>query len=126
LKDFFNREIGSALEARLGRTAGGQVCLVGTGGTASILARMEKKLNRFDREAIEGTRLSRQRVFETMVDLWSKPLVARKQIIGLPANRADVILMGVGIYEAVMDHFGLEELCVSTRGLRFGAILDGG
>jgi exopolyphosphatase/pppGpp-phosphohydrolase len=32
--------------------------------------------------------------------------------------------MGVAIYEAVMQHFRLEELHVSTRGLRFGALLD--
>jgi leucine dehydrogenase len=41
----------------------------------------------------------------------------------LPPNRADVIIMGVAIYEAVMQHFNLPELYVSTRGLRFGALL---
>jgi exopolyphosphatase/pppGpp-phosphohydrolase len=30
----------------------------------------------------------------------------------------------VAIYEAVMQHFQLPELYVSTRGLRFGALLD--
>jgi exopolyphosphatase/pppGpp-phosphohydrolase len=57
------------------------------------------------------------------------PLVAlrsteRRTIPGLPANRADVIIMGVAIYEAVLQHFQLPELYVSTRGLRFGALLD--
>ena len=32
--------------------------------------------------------------------------------------------MGVAIYEAVMQQFHLSELYVSTRGLRFGALLD--
>ncbi len=45
-------------------------------------------------------------------------------MVGLPANRADVILMGVAIYEAVIEHFGLGGLCVSTRGLRFGAAME--
>jgi exopolyphosphatase/pppGpp-phosphohydrolase len=34
-----------------------------------------------------------------------------------------VILTGVAIYEAVMEQFGFAELRVSTRGLRFGAVM---
>jgi exopolyphosphatase/guanosine-5'-triphosphate,3'-diphosphate pyrophosphatase len=124
LQDFFNREIGPALEQILSGEARQAVTLVGTGGTTTILARMEKKLERFDRARIEGTRLSRQQVLDYMVHLWSLSLASRKAIPGLPANRADVIIMGVAIYEAVMQHFNLPELYVSTRGLRYGALLD--
>jgi exopolyphosphatase/pppGpp-phosphohydrolase len=38
--------------------------------------------------------------------------------------RADVILPGVVIYEAVMEEFGFKLLRVSTRGLRFAAVMD--
>src|SRR5262249_10871530 len=124
LKDFFNQQIGPALESLMPVVARQQGRLVGTGGTATILARMDKKLTRFERSEIEGTCLSRRRVLETMVDLWSRSLAERKKITGLPASRADVILMGVAIYEAVMEHFQFEDLYVSTRGLRFGAIMD--
>jgi exopolyphosphatase/guanosine-5'-triphosphate,3'-diphosphate pyrophosphatase len=124
LVDFFNREVGPPLEKILEGDARENVTLVGTGGTTTILARMEKKLERFDREIIEGTRLSRQQILDYMVQLWSLSLVNRKRIPGLPANRADVIIMGVAIYEAVMHHFNLPELYVSTRGLRYGALLD--
>jgi exopolyphosphatase/guanosine-5'-triphosphate,3'-diphosphate pyrophosphatase len=48
----------------------------------------------------------------------------RKQIVGLPKNRADVILMGVAIYQAVMEEFAFRELRISTRGLRFTAVMD--
>ena len=51
-------------------------------------------------------------------------LADRKQIIGLPKNRADVILMGTAIYEAVMEEYNLPELRISTRGLRFAALMD--
>jgi exopolyphosphatase/pppGpp-phosphohydrolase len=40
-------------------------------------------------------------------------------------KRADVILTGVVIYEGVMELFGFSELRVSTRGLRFAAVMDG-
>jgi exopolyphosphatase/pppGpp-phosphohydrolase len=38
--------------------------------------------------------------------------------------RADVILTGVLIYETVMEEFGFKQLRVSTRGLRFAAVMD--
>ena len=122
LRNFFNQHLVPALESLLRGTP--SVLLVGTGGTTTILARIEKKLPDFDREQIEGTRLSRHQLLQRMVHLWSVPLAERKKIIGLPARRADIIPMGAAIYEAVMEHFKLDELYVSTRGLRFGALLD--
>src|SRR5205085_6843438 len=79
--------------------------LVGTGGTATILGRMEACLPSYDRQRIEATRLSQQRLRWHVEHLWRLPLEQRKQIIGLPANRADVILTGAAIYEAVMERF---------------------
>jgi exopolyphosphatase/guanosine-5'-triphosphate,3'-diphosphate pyrophosphatase len=99
--------------------------LVGTGGTASILARMELKLADFDRDRIEAARISLESVNRHASKLWSLPLVERQKIIGLPPKRADVILTGALIYEAVMKEFGFAELRVSTRGLRFAAVMEG-
>ena len=124
LRAFFVREMGTSLKELLGDTTKSEATLVGTGGTTTILARMEKKMTDYQRDQIDGTSLSHQRVLEYMVHLWSLPLAERKKLPGLPANRADVILMGVAIYEAVMEHFQFPELTVSTRGLRFGALLD--
>jgi exopolyphosphatase/pppGpp-phosphohydrolase len=55
--------------------------------------------------------------------LWNLPLEKRKQVVGLPPNRADVILMGAAIYEGIMEKFGFSELRISTRGLRFAAVM---
>lgn len=111
------------LETKVYSPAAG-VQLVGTGGTTSILARMELKLDDFNREKIEATRLSLDRVRWHVEHLWSLPLAGRQQIIGLPKKRADVILTGAAIYETVMEQFGFPELRVSTRGLRFAAVMD--
>jgi exopolyphosphatase/guanosine-5'-triphosphate,3'-diphosphate pyrophosphatase len=102
----------------------GPVQLVGTGGTSTILARVELKLRSFSREMIEGTLLSREQVKSETLRLWSTPLEERKKIIGLPPNRADVILTGAAIFSQVMEVFALEALRVSTRGLRFAALMD--
>jgi len=98
--------------------------LVGAGGTASILARMELQTGDFHRESIEAARLTCDRVRWHVRHLWSLPSVDREKIVGLPPKRADVILTGAAIYEAVMECFGFSELRVSTRGLRFAAVME--
>ena len=102
----------------------GALQFVGTGGTTSILARMEGQWDDFDRGRIERTRLSLERVRWHVERLWSLPLARRREIPGLPGNRADVILAGAAIYEAVMGRFGISELRISTRGLRFAAVME--
>ena len=121
LNMFLDSEVQPKLAPKINR-AGLQ--LVGTGGTVSILARMELKAEDYNREHIEATRLSRERVHWHVRHLWSLPLAAREKIIGLPTKRADVILTGAAIYEAVMEQFGFTELRVSTRGLRFAALME--
>lgn len=121
--DFLRREIRPRLEPASKNENGG-IRLVGTGGTASILARIEKKMDRFDRQKIESTVLTYDQVVAHRRRLWKLPLAARKEITGLPKSRADVILTGVLIYEAVMAEFGFRQLRVSTRGLRFAAVMD--
>ncbi len=128
LRDFHALEIKpklvSALKWETKLHAGDRIQLVGTGGTATILARMEARMDDFDRERIEATRLSAERVRWHTERLWNLSLAEREKITGLPKNRADVILTGVVIYESVMEQFGFPEMRVSTRGLRFAAVMD--
>lgn len=129
VRAFLEKEVRPNLEPALRREADlssskGAPQLIGTGGTAVILARMEARLDDYDRERIEGSRLKLDQVRGHVEGLWGLPLVERKQIIGLPKKRADVILTGVVIYEAVMEAFGFDELRVSTRGLRFAAVMS--
>jgi len=123
LKNFLCQEIRPQVEPALKNEAG-EILLVGTGGTTSILARVENKLDRFDREKIERTVLDFDQIVAHRRRLWRLPLEERKEIPGLPKLRADVILTGVLIYEMVMEEFGFKRLRVSTRGLRFAAVME--
>ncbi len=130
VRDFLGREVRPELEPALRRETSlnsetGPVQLIGTGGTSTILARMEARLDSFDREQIEGMRLGRAQVRAHVEQLWGLTLAERKKIVGLPQKRADVILSGAVIYEAVMEIFDFSELRISTRGLRFAAVVDG-
>jgi len=125
VKNLFKHEVWPLLEpALLLEQKTGEVRLVGTGGTTSILARVENEMDRFDRDKIESTVLTLDRVIAHRKKLWSLPLAERKEVPGLPKLRADVILTGVLIYEAVMEEFGFKELRISTRGLRFAAVMN--
>src|SRR5262249_44968560 len=90
----------------------------------SILAGIEQSLARFDRQRIEATCLSRQRTQELTTRLCSLSLRERKGIVGLPPNRADIILMGSAIFQGVLEEFDFLEMRVSTRGLRFAAVME--
>ena len=98
------------------------IALVGTGGTTSILARLELQLPDYDRARIEATHFTAERLRWHVERLWNLPLAERRELPGLPPKRADVILFGTAIFEAVMESFGIATLRVSTRGLRFAAV----
>jgi exopolyphosphatase/guanosine-5'-triphosphate,3'-diphosphate pyrophosphatase len=122
VKAFLEREACSELKPAITATGSSAMQLVGTGGTATILARMERRIDSYDRKLIDGARISRERIGAQVERLWGIPLAERKTIVGLPQSRADVILTGVVIYEAVMEIFDFAELRISSRGLRFAAV----
>lgn len=129
LKKFLEARVREALDPALKREVEQHaqhhaVRLVGVGGTASVLTRIENGMDDYDRERIEATRLSAKKVRDWSERLWGVSLEERRKITGMPRERADVLLTGVLIYEAVMEAFGFNELRVSTRGLRFATVMD--
>src|SRR5260221_3692656 len=74
LKEYFEAEIMPVLKSFLEAGDSAATELVGTGGTATILAPMEGRMEEFDRERIEGVRLSRQPLLAAMDRLWSLSL----------------------------------------------------
>ena len=97
--------------------------LVGAGGTPIFLSRIYKERDDLAADEIESLRLSLPEVQMLVDRLWQMPLAARGKLPGLPANRADVILFGAAIYEAVMMRCGFSELRPTLRGVRYGALL---
>jgi exopolyphosphatase/guanosine-5'-triphosphate,3'-diphosphate pyrophosphatase len=122
LKEFLAKEVAPGLAPAL-KACKGPVRLVGTGGTATILARVEARMAGFDRDKIEQAQIPLSRIQADLEQQWQMTLAQRQQIVGMPPNRGDVILTGIAIYESIMTQFNLSPLGVSTRGLRFWALL---
>ena len=125
LGDFLKTNVEPQLELALARErCAGNLLLVGTGGTAGILAAMELGLTQYDRGRIDGAVLSAARVSHWANHLWSLPLAERRKIPGLPPARADVMLTGAAIYDAVMRQLKFPELRTTARGLRYAALME--
>jgi exopolyphosphatase/guanosine-5'-triphosphate,3'-diphosphate pyrophosphatase len=124
LTDFIQNEVEPEVKREMAKHPGCLFQLVGTGGTAAILGRMHLQMEEFDRDQIEKVVLSRREIQDWAEQQWRMTLERRRKTPGLPPNRADVILTGMAIYEAIMAGFGFEELRVSTRGLRFAVLRE--
>ena len=99
-----------------------QFAMIGSGGMAGILAKMELANDAYDRERMEAVELPLDRVTAWRERLWGLTLARRREITGLPPKRADVALFGSLIYEQAMRQLGFSALRVSTRGIRFGVL----
>ena len=94
--------------------------LIGLAGTVSTLAALEQRLERYERAAIHHAVLSRHQVAHWCETLAAEDRRARLARPGMVEGRADVIVGGVLILDAVMDRFGRDECLVSEDD-----ILDG-
>jgi len=118
--EIIDRALGALPAARVERGAGSR--LVGVAGTLTTLAAIEKGLVRYAHSEVHGSRLTLREVQRQIRLLKSKTIEERKQIAGLEAARADVILAGAMLTERIMQHFAASELIVSDQGVRFGLL----
>ena len=94
--------------------------LIGLAGTVSTLAALERRLARYERAAIHHTVLTRRQVARWLETLATEDRHARLARPGMVEGRADVIVGGVLILDAVMEVFDRDECLVSEDD-----ILDG-
>jgi exopolyphosphatase/guanosine-5'-triphosphate,3'-diphosphate pyrophosphatase len=96
--------------------------MLGTGGTITTAAAMDLRLAKFSVEAISNHPLSLSRLETMLGQLRGMTLAERRQLPGLPAARADIIIAGVAAFVVAMELARQPSLTVSTRGLRFGLL----
>jgi exopolyphosphatase/guanosine-5'-triphosphate,3'-diphosphate pyrophosphatase len=97
--------------------------LVGLGGTIRTLARMHRATGHGARE-IHAARLARTAVTAIRQRLASMPLRRRRGVDGLKPERADIIVAGAVIVEALMELGGYEQLVVCAHGVRHGVLVE--
>lgn len=98
--------------------------LVGLAGTVTTLAAVHEAVVPYAHERIHGMRLARPVVDLVADRLTSLPLDLRRAVPGLDPRRADVIVAGVVIVQAVMDWAGAASFVVSDGGVRVGLLAE--
>ncbi|QPC86948.1 Ppx/GppA family phosphatase [Mesorhizobium sp. NBSH29] len=103
---------------------GGRFHLLGTSGTVTTLAGVHLGLERYDRRRVDGLWLNQAHV-DSMVEKilgWDFDERVANPCIG--ADRADLVLAGCAILQAIRAIWPSERLRVADRGLREGILSD--
>ena len=98
--------------------------LLGTSGTVTTLAGVYLGLERYDRKRVDGLWLERADVEAMTQKLLSWDFAARVANPCIGADRADLVLAGCAILEAIRRVWPSERLRVADRGLREGILTE--
>lgn len=93
---------------------------VGVAGTITSLAALDLGLDEYDRERVDGHRLSLEGVERQLTRLAALPLAERREVRALDPDRAPVIVGGAVVLREVLAALELDGLTVSEHD-----ILDG-
>jgi exopolyphosphatase / guanosine-5'-triphosphate,3'-diphosphate pyrophosphatase len=121
------RDLLAPIEARhaIGRhLAGGRSQMLGTSGTVTTLAALHLELSRYDRRQIDGLVLEAEAVRTVSARLRQMTNAERAAHACIGPGRADLVVAGCAILEAVRRRWPTDQPRVADRGLREG-ILQG-
>ncbi len=98
--------------------------LLGTSGTVTTLAGVHLKLARYDRRRIDGIWMNNADISATIVRLRGMSYRERAENNCVSVERADLVLAGCAILDAIRNAFPLPRLRVADRGLREGMLVE--
>ena len=102
----------------------GDVHMLGTSGTVTTLAGVHLGLERYDRRRVDGTWLADTDVSAMIERLLAMPYEERVDNPCIGADRADLVLAGCAILEAIRRRWPCKRLRVADRGLREGILME--
>jgi exopolyphosphatase/guanosine-5'-triphosphate,3'-diphosphate pyrophosphatase len=100
----------------------GRVHLLGTSGTVTTLAGVHLDLPRYDRRQVDGLWMSAGQIDKVIADLLAMDYRQRSQSPCVGTERADLVMAGCAILEAIRETWPSERLRVADRGLREGIL----
>ncbi len=99
------------------------VHLLGTSGTVTTICGVHLGLDRYDRRRVDGSWMQRHDVISVTDRLLA---MSYRERVGNPcigADRADLVLAGCAIFEAIRRRWPCERVRVADRGLREGILI---
>jgi len=101
---------------------GGDRRLLGTSGTVTTLASVYLKLPSYDRRAVDGLHLPTAAMRDISRELARRTIDGRAEFPTIGHERADLVVAGCAILEAIFDIWPGERLGVADRGIREGIL----
>ncbi|WP_442954583.1 Ppx/GppA phosphatase family protein, partial [Parvibaculum sp.] len=105
-------------------TREGAFHLLGTSGTVTTIAGVHLGLERYDRMRVDGIWISPQDVRRVTRSLLEMDYARRAAHPCVGQERADLVLAGCAIFEAISDAWPADRLRVADRGLREGILMS--
>lgn len=121
-------EVERALAPFRQRVNGAALCsnfhLLGTSGTVTTIAGVHLGLERYDRRKVDGLWMERGEIDGILAQLLEMSYDQRAANACIGPERADLVLAGCAILEAIRRAFPAQRLRIADRGLREGILMD--
>jgi exopolyphosphatase / guanosine-5'-triphosphate,3'-diphosphate pyrophosphatase len=104
--------------------SGGALRLLGTSGTVTTLASVYLGLETYDRRQIDGLRVASADMRSICSDLARKSIPERAEFPCIGPERADLVVAGCAILDAIMTAWPAEMVGVADRGIREGILRE--
>jgi exopolyphosphatase / guanosine-5'-triphosphate,3'-diphosphate pyrophosphatase len=98
--------------------------LLGTSGTVTTLAGIHLNLPRYDRRRVDGIWMDDSEISATIARLLGMSYQERANNNCISIDRADLVLAGCAILDAIRHAFPLPRLRIADRGLREGMLVE--
>lgn len=98
--------------------------LLGTSGTVTTIAGVQMGLKRYDRNRVDGAWVEPHSVSSVTRQLLDMSFEERAAHACVGRERADLVLAGCAILEAILDAWPADRLRVADRGLREGILFS--
>jgi exopolyphosphatase / guanosine-5'-triphosphate,3'-diphosphate pyrophosphatase len=99
------------------------VHMLGTSGTVTTIAGIHLRLPRYDRRRVDGCWLAEAEITQVIDELIAMSYEERVANACIGSERADLVLAGCAILEAIRRAFPCARLRVADRGLREGMLV---
>ena len=96
--------------------------LLGTSGTVTTLASVHLALPSYDRRAVDGLLMPAESMRTVNAMLSRMSIEERSQLPCIGSDRADLVVAGCAILEAIMDIWPAKTLGIADRGIREGIL----
>jgi exopolyphosphatase / guanosine-5'-triphosphate,3'-diphosphate pyrophosphatase len=97
---------------------------LGTSGTVTTIAGVFLRLRRYDRRRVDGCWLADGEISQVIAELMAMSFDERAANPCIGADRADLVLAGCAILDAIRRAFPCPRLRVADRGLREGMLVE--